>query len=130
GVRRPVVAGVVESVGESPAVGVRTREHVVLVRHVAEAVDHLALLGERGGLADGVAVARLVAMQIGDIAGDQLTLGVVPGAGPDAATCVYAGRVALRLLAQISVPRLAARAGRGGEVLANLVRARKAAEIA
>src|SRR5437588_9206764 len=68
-------------------------------------------------------------MEIGNVAGDQLTLGVVPGSRPDAAARVHGGCIALGLLTQIGVPSLVTRAGCGGEVLANLVGACEATEI-
>src|SRR5438477_11734310 len=45
GVRGPVVARMIETIGKGATVGVRTRQHVVLIGHVAEAVDYRALLG-------------------------------------------------------------------------------------
>jgi hypothetical protein len=46
---------------------------------------NLVALGVEGSCAlDVVAVALLVAMQIGDVAGDELALDVVPGSGADA----------------------------------------------
>src|SRR5258706_1700375 len=64
--RSPIVAGVVDAVGESAAIGVRPRQDVVLVRHVARAFDRLALLIQGGSLLDVVAIALLIAMQVGD----------------------------------------------------------------
>ena len=71
-VARPVVAGVVRRVRVSAAVGRRSRQDVVLVRHVAHAVDELLLLGQRELLAERVADARLfdgVAVQFSDRSG-------------------------------------------------------------
>src|SRR6202023_3289627 len=81
---------------------------------------------------DVVAVALLVAMQTGDVAGDQLALGVVPGPGADAIARVQTRRGATLFLAEIRMPCVIevgpASGGRG--VLANLVGAGDAAEIA
>ena len=57
-----VSASAVLARAESRAVRLRTREHVVLVRRIAPAIDGLALLIERGLLGQG----RRDAMQIGD----------------------------------------------------------------
>jgi hypothetical protein len=53
---------------------------------------------------DVVAIALLVAMQIGDIAGDQLALDVIPGAGTDAIARIDPWLIATLLLAE-TVPR-------------------------
>jgi hypothetical protein len=53
---------------------------------------------------DVVTVALLVAMQVADVAGDQLALDVVPGTGADAIACIDTGRVATLFLAEIRVP--------------------------
>jgi len=66
----------------------------VLVRHVADAVDDRALLGECERLVDGVAIALDVAMQVGDVVGDELAVLVVPGTGADAIARVD-GRLAV-----------------------------------
>src|ERR1017187_4384876 len=62
-VRCPIVAGGIETGGEGAPVGVRARENVMLVGHVAEAFDQFALLGQHIGFLDIVAVALIVAMQ-------------------------------------------------------------------
>src|SRR5437868_13043923 len=125
----PIVAGRVEAGREGAAVGVRARQHVVLVRHVAKALHHGALLIQIIGLLDVVAVAQLVAMKIGDARCDQHALGIVPGSGSDAAASIDGGFVALLLLAEIGMPSMSAGARRLGEVLANPVGAREPAEI-
>src|SRR5439155_22806219 len=101
------VAGVIETVGERAALGVRTRQNVVLIlralRH-ADAWNDLTLGVEHVRLLHVVAVALLVTMQIGDIAGDQHTLDVEPGPGADAIPRIHARRVASLLLTEIGAP--------------------------
>jgi hypothetical protein len=133
-VRGPVVAGVIGAVGERPAGGVRASHCVVLVgARGPSSTGNLVPLGiEVGRLLDVVPVALLVAMQIGDIAGDQLALDVVPGAGADASARIDPRRVAALFLAEIGVPRFrgGGPAQRLGLGLAHLVGAREPAEIA
>ena len=88
--------------GERRAVRLRAGEDVVPVRRVAAAVDHLALLGQRGLLADLV----VGAVQIVDVLRDHLALGVLPRAVADAVAGVDGCPGALR--AQIGAPGLAA----------------------
>ena len=67
----------------------------------------LASCIQRGRALDIIAVALLVAMQIGDVAGDQLTFGVVPGSGTDVgAPAVNSGdrSDAMRYLQSNSIP--------------------------
>jgi hypothetical protein len=82
-VRGPVVAGVINAIGVRPTVGVRTGQDVVLVASGRRPCPwNLVTFDIEGGRAlDVVAIALLIAMQIGDVAGDELTLDVVPG-GP------------------------------------------------
>jgi hypothetical protein len=68
----------------------------VLVRHVADTVDRAALFVERRRLADVVAIALLIAVQVGDVRRDQLSFRVVPGTGPDSIARVD-GRLIARL---------------------------------
>src|SRR5258705_11431460 len=95
----PIVAGRIEAAREGAAIGVRTRQHVVLVRHVAEALYDGALLIQIIGLLDVVAVAQLVAMQIRDAGRDQDALSTIPGSGSDAGARIDRRLVALLLLA-------------------------------
>ena len=46
GIARPVVAGVIGPVGEGRAIGLRSRQNIVLVRRIAASIDDLTLLGE------------------------------------------------------------------------------------
>jgi len=77
---------VVGTVGERPAQRVRAGHDVVLVAAGRRPYTrNLVTFDVEGGRAlNVVAIALLVAMQIGDVAGDQLTLDVVPGTGADA----------------------------------------------
>jgi hypothetical protein len=61
---------------------------------------------ERGRALDVVSVASLVAMQIRDVAGDQLTFGVVPGSGTNAIAPIQTRRSAPLFLAKLGVPRV------------------------
>ena len=116
GVRGPVAAGL--AFGQR-AVGVGAGEDVVLVGIVAAAVDDVAGLGEGGLLGDLVGRA----VELVERRGDQLALGVVPGAFSDAVLRVDAGG------AQIGVPGLAGGPGGGGELVAERIGAGEAAEI-
>src|SRR5438046_2940736 len=60
---------------------------------------------ERGGALDVVALALQIPVQIGDVAGDQHALGVVPGSGADAVARIEPRRGAPLLLADVGVPR-------------------------
>src|SRR6516162_3598879 len=126
-VRGPVVAGVIDAVGERPAVGVRAGQNVVLVTG-----NLIAPCIQCGRALNVVAVALLVAMEIGDTAGDQLTLGIVPGPVADAIARVQTRHGAPLFLAKVSVPRMieVQPAGGLGGVLTNLVGTSDPAKIA
>src|SRR6267154_3200127 len=100
-VRGPVIAGVLDPVSERPAQGVRTRQDFMLI-----AGNLITPCIQRGGALDVVAVALLVAMQISDVAGDQLTLGVVPWSRTDAIARVQTRRNAPLFLAKVGMPRV------------------------
>src|SRR5712671_4198907 len=106
-IRGPVVAGVIETVGVCPALGIRTGQNVMLIlgalRH-ADAWNYLPFGVEHVRLLDVVAVALLVAMQIGDVAGDQHALDIEPGPGADAIARIDTRRIATLFLAQIGAP--------------------------
>src|SRR4051794_6299456 len=122
------------AVGERPPGGVRAGQDVVLVLALRRAhARNLIPLGiEDARALDVVAVALLIAVQIGDVAGDQHALDVVPGAGADARARIDPRRVAALLLAEIGVPRAlgSAAADRLGLGLANLVGACEPAKVA
>src|SRR5690606_25276522 len=104
-------------------------QDVVDVGAVARAIDLLALLVQCRGLADVVAVAFDVAVQVRHVLRDDLALRVVPGAVADAIARVD-GRLAVGGRgAQIRPPRPPARARGGGQRLAVLVGTRQTAEI-
>ena len=117
----PVAAGHVGRVGKLRAVGLRAGEDVVHVRRIAAAVDHGALLGERGLLGQ---VVR--AMQFGDVLRDDHALGIGPRAFADAVAGIDPAR---SLRAEVGAPRLAAGAGGLRQRLADLVGAIEPAEI-
>src|SRR5262245_25138611 len=132
GVRGPVVARVVDAIRERTPAGVRARQDVVLAYGpLAAAAGHdSALLVQHGRLPDGIAVALLIAVQVGNAARDHLPFGIEPRPVADAAARIDLRHAGTRLRAEIGVPRLVACAGRGGEVLADLIGAREPAEIA
>jgi len=121
GVGGVIVAGVIRAVGVGAAIGLRAGQDVVLVGHIAEAFNRVALFIEHGGFGNGGAHARQlqsIAVQIGEAHGDALALGVEPRAVADAVARVD-GIGALG--AHVGVPGAVARAGGGGQVLAPLV---------
>src|ERR1051325_8540985 len=131
-VARPVLAGVIGAVGERGAIELGAGEHVVAIGRITDAVDGVALLGDRGDLREVVAAARRlerVAVEIRDVLGDACALGVVPRAAADAVARVH-GWLAVRCRrAEIRVPRLAACTGGLRQRLTLTVRARQSAEV-
>ena len=118
---RPVAAGAVIRAGERGAVGLRTGQDVVHVRRIAAPVHHLAFFGQRGLLRQVVG-----AVQLRDALRHHNALHVLPRTAADA----VAGVDGLRALgAQVGAPLAAARPDRGGQGLAQLVRARQATEV-
>src|SRR5262245_34667886 len=131
----PVAAGVIETVDIRPTRGVRTGQNVVLILGALRPLDawnDIALGVEHIRLLHVVAVAYLVAVQIGDVAGDQHALDVEPGPSADAIPRIYARGVATLLLAEIGAP--GARGVRGAQglrlLLAQLVGAVEPAKVA
>src|SRR4051812_46190021 len=88
----PVTAGMVVGTGDGTAEGIGAGQHVMLVRLVAAAGNAHAFLVQRRTLVDVVAVARDVAMQVGDVHRDDFALGIVPGAIADAVARVHGAR--------------------------------------
>src|SRR5437870_5765042 len=134
-IRSPVAAGVIETVGERPALGVRTGQNVVLILRAlrdADAWNDLPFDVEHIRLLHVVAVALLVTMKVGDVAGDQRTLDIEPGPGADAIPRIHARRVASLLLTEIGAPGASGvRAAQGLSLgLAQLVGAGEPAKIA
>src|SRR5215471_11869017 len=84
-VRSPIVAGVIDAVGEGASGGVGAGQGVMFVLYAlgAAALNLSALFRERGGPLDVVAIALKVAVQVVDVCGDHLALGIVPGARAD-----------------------------------------------
>src|SRR5437667_7602853 len=118
---RPVAARTVLAGREGGAVGLGARQDVMHVRRISTPVHGLALFGQRGLLADVV-----LAVQLGQVVGDDDALGVLPGTFADAVARVdRAGALG----AQIGVPGLGAGARGCTKQLAELVRAGDAAEI-
>src|SRR6266567_405707 len=129
-VARPIVASGVEAGRERSAIGVRARQNIVLVAGIAHSRSRRSALIQCGGLLDVVAVALLVAMQIGDIRSNRHALRIVPRSRPDAVACIRTGGLRCGLRAQIGVPNMIACAMRLSERLANPVCPGKATKIA
>src|ERR1043165_7850083 len=106
GALAPVAAGALVRAGEGGTIGLRAGQDVVTIRRVAASVDHIALLIQRSLLVE--IVRRTV--QVGDVLGDHRALGVLPWAAADAVLGIN-GTGTLRR--EISLPRLAGRAGSG-----------------
>src|SRR4051794_7790365 len=123
-VLRPVAAGLVAFRSERRAVGLRAGQNVVHVGIVAEAVDDFALLVERGLLGQVV-----LAVQLGDVLGNDHALGVLPWALADAVARIDGHRATSRLRREIGVPGLSAGACRLRQRLAIFVGAVEPAEI-
>src|SRR5262245_281175 len=131
GVRGPVGASVIDSIGERPPAGVRAGQDVVLLpAGVVTPRNHLAFLIQHGRPPNGIAVALLVAVEVGNTACDHLALGVEPRAVADTAASVDLRNAGPCLGAEIGMPGLAALTRRSGEVLADLIGACEPAEIA
>src|SRR5262245_26228091 len=122
---RPVTAGAILAGCERPPVGLRTGQDVVPIGRIATAVDHVALFADRGLLAELV----VGAVQVVDVLRDHVSLGIPPGAGPDAVAGIDGLAAAAGLRAQIGTPGLAAGADRLSKLLAVSVRALDTAEV-
>ena len=61
----------------------------MLVRLITHAIHQLAAFVYCSRLADVVPVPLEVSVKVGDAPGDQLSVGVVPGALSDSVPCVY-----------------------------------------
>src|SRR5215213_3717281 len=118
---RPVPAGHVLATGERSPIGLRPGEHVVGVGGIATAVDDRPFLGESRLLGEVVRAVQLV-----DILGDDLALGVPPRAAPDPIARIHRTRT---LRAEICAPLLPTGADRARERLTLPVGALQATEI-
>src|SRR5262245_55496575 len=118
---RPVVASAILAGRERGAIRLGASQDVVHVRRVAAAIDDLTLLGQRRLLGEVV-----LAVKLGHVLRDDDTLGVLPGARPDA---VFRVDRAASLSAQVRMPGLAARTRRLRERLAELVGTGEATEV-
>src|SRR4030095_17015778 len=104
GVTRPIRAGVVHAVRVCPTIRLRPGEDVVLVRHVADAVDDRALFAQRDLLAESVAhpcLIERVSVKFGHVLTHTLTALIEPGTVADAIAGVDG---ALTLSAEVGVP--------------------------
>src|SRR5262249_43923561 len=124
---RPVLAGAIRLGPERGAVRLRSRQHVVTVRLVADAVADLAFFSDIRLLGEIIAGA----VQIGDVLGDNDAFGVLPWSLADAVARVHRGLAVRGLGRQIGVPdfRRAKTCGLR-QLLAMVVGAGEAAEIA
>src|SRR4030095_17208973 len=96
----PVAARLVVARRERGPVGLRAGDDAVLIGRVAAAVDGRSLFGERGLL-----VQIVGAVQLGDILGNDVSLGVLPRAFADAVLGIHGRGRARRLRAQVRLPR-------------------------
>ena len=124
-VARPVLAGRVAARRRIHALRIRPGQHVVLVGFVAAALDHLALLGERGLLGD----IGLVGMQFIDRIGDDNALDVLPRALADPVARIDAGLALRRRGAEIGFPVGLGRTRRLGQCRAMGISPLETAEI-
>src|SRR5215472_12585231 len=122
---RPVLAGAVGLRRKRRAVRLRPRQHVVAIGRIAAAVNDVALFRQRGLLGEIVAGA----VQVGNVLGDDDTLGVLPRPFADPVLCVDRGLAVRGLGREIGMPGLGSGAGRLRQRLAVLVGAVDAAEI-
>jgi hypothetical protein len=102
----------------------------MLIRHIADTVDHFALFGQSGGLLNIIAIAKHISMQITQVTGYQNALGVVPRAGPDPGARIYGGLGRRRLLTKICTPGVISCAYRLGKILADPIGAGQSTKIA
>src|SRR5262249_47623852 len=119
---RPVAAGPILSGRERGAVRLPARQDVVHVGRIAPPTDRVTLRGERRLLGDVV-----LSVQVGEILGDDDSLGVLPGAGAKAVAGVDR---AVTLRAQIRVPGPGTGTGRLGVQLTDPVRPGETPEVA
>src|SRR5688572_21833215 len=130
-VARPIVTGSDRRAAQQHAsVRVRPGKDVVLVGRIAATFDGIALLIERGLFVDVVAIAMNVAMQLGNVARNQVTLSIVPRTIADAVAGVYRRLVLRGRGAEVGAPDFASGARRCREVLAMAIGAGEAAEVA
>src|SRR5262245_1138444 len=104
GVTRPIRAGVVHAVRVGAPIRLRASEDVVLVWHVADAVDDRTLLAQRELLAEGVAHTSLVdriSVELGQVLTHTLTALIEPRTVADAIARVDGSRA---LRAEVGVP--------------------------
>src|SRR5258707_901466 len=121
----PVAAGGIAAGGRETPVRVRARQHIVLVRRIAAALDHLALLSQSRLLVDVV----VLGMQVAHALRHYHALGVAPRTLPDAAARVYASVASRQCRAQVRAPVRVLGARRLGERVAVRIGALQAAEI-
>src|SRR5688500_5155250 len=128
---RPVVAGQRRRRADrQPPVRIRSGQDVVLVRLVADSLHLRTLLVERGRLADVVAVALIVTVQVGDAGGDEHALGVVPRPVADTVAGIDGRLAGAGRGAEIRPPGPASGTGGCGQALTMLVGADQAAKVA
>src|SRR4051794_36292600 len=93
---RPIMTGTVVAGRKRSAVRLRAGQDIVPVWRIAAAIDDFPLFAKRGLLGQ-----MIVAVQLVESAGDDVALGVAPGALADAVARIDAGTAVGRLRAQI-----------------------------
>src|SRR5580692_8342832 len=124
GAAGPIAARAILAGRERRAVRLRAGQGVMPVGGVAPAIDDVAFFGKRSLLGQVI-----LAVQLGDILGDDDALGVGPGTFADAVASIGRRLAVGRLRAQIGVPSMAAGAGCLRQLLAVLIGPGEAAEI-
>ena len=124
--RRPVPTRKIAVARVCSAIGARSRENVVHVRVVSNAVHRIQSLGHGSFLIDPI----LVAVQLVEIRRDQQPLGVVPRPLSDPVTGVDRRLSFPRRCAQVCPPRVIARTFRLRQRLAVCVRSGKTSQVA
>ena len=113
GVAGPILTRRVGGVGRHPSIETCASQNVVCVGRVTATVHHRALLSEAVVLGQFV----VVAVQVINTGRDDDTLRVDPRSLADTIARADGLNIALRLLTQVSVPRLARHTGRFSEAL-------------
>ena len=111
---RPVLAGVVCTIGEGFSLGCGTSQDVMLIRRIAKPADGVTFFCDSGAFVDEIADAGQlcgVAVQIGQALGNAHSLGVKPGTLPNPVPCIHCRLAVGGIRAEVSVPRFIPGAG-------------------
>jgi hypothetical protein len=85
-------------------VGIRAREDVVLVGLITHAIHRVATLIYSGRLSDVVPIALEVPVKVGDVGGNELTIGIVPRSVANSIPRVHRQLATSRDEAEVGVP--------------------------